>query len=356
MKKIKCFTKALVVLLLVLMLISCGGSRRPAAETGAVAREPFELDIYSFSTGTFTYILGMAMADLINEKSDYIKATSVESPGSAPNEVMMYNANDYKRQHTMFFGVGDNAWRGTGEFEGRQTQRSKLAFSFSIVSSFMVTANPNIKTVEDLAGKRVGLRGSSSPPNNHIRALINAKAPNVSYDFLDYTSSVEANLSGAIDAWLPAAFAVASDFSKWQGNPATVEFFSRARDVNFISLPIDVDRALRVVPGGPFENFYNVVATLPPKAMEDRQTSPFNATMANSAFMVDQDFPEDVLYDILKIIVDNIDKLQDYHPQAAFISPQTMAIYTFPPEFHPGSVKYFGEVGVTPTFLGDMLK
>ena len=178
----------------------------------------------------------------------------------------------------------------------------------------------------------------------------------MNYEGLDFNAAVEASLSGIVDGWFGIFFSKTPDLKEWAANPATVEFLSRARNVHFIDLPIDVDRQLRAIPGGPFEDFYCVVVPIPAGAVDPRQTMPWYVALTNTIFMVDQDFPEDTLFEILRTVGENQAKFVDFHPQGAFITPATMAIHTFPPEFHPGSIRYFNSVGVRPTFLGDLTR
>ncbi len=349
---------AAILLLLVVFFASCEGKKSESASAVASAaeREPYNVDIYGHAQGTFAYIVSIAIAELVNEKSSWIRMTAVESQGSGPNELMMLNASDEQRRHTIFQGVGDNAWRGTGSFAGKQTKASKIAFNVGVVYYGIVSNNPGITKLEDFTGRSLGIRSGNSAANPWWIAMIDEKVPNVKYERMDMSPSVEASLSGALDGWMPLFYATTSDFKKGTGNPATVEYLSRAKQVNFINYPMDVDQRIRAIPGGEFENFFMVVATVPPGAADPRQTQPWNAAFCPTLFMVDESFPEEVLYEVVKIIGENNSKLASYHPLGSFITPQTMATYSYPPEFHPGAVKYYNEVGVTPTFLGDLIE
>ena len=150
MKKVKViFRQVTVVSMLLLLLVAmdwsnaaCGGQK--AGSTGGATREPYDLDIYTHQNGTVTYIIGVALSDILNEKLPWMRSVAVESMSSLPNELMMYEADDYKRKHTLYFGIGDLAWKGTGVFEGKQNKRSKIAFCFQLVCGGVLTANPSI--------------------------------------------------------------------------------------------------------------------------------------------------------------------------------------------------------------------
>ena len=130
---------------------------------------------------------------------------------------------------------------------------------------------------------------------------------------------------------------------------------ARARHVSFIDKPLEAERRLRATRGGDFEDYREVVATLPARSVDPRQTRPWNVTFGLTNFSADQDFPEEVLYEITKHIVDSRDRLIEFHPQCAFLAPQTMAMYTWPSEYHPGARRFYESVGVRPTYLGDFI-
>ncbi len=331
------------------------GTTAKQTEEDTKEHEPYEVDIYSFSTGTFTYTVGMALAEIINEQSTWLKANSVESPGSTPNELMMYDNPDM-RKSTLYYGIGLEAWRGTGAFEGKQNTRSKLAFSIGLVLNGLLTADPNIKTLDDLVGKTVALRSPVASINAYWKAMFDLTTPGVKFENLTFNECVEANLSGRIGGWFCGAFSVAADLKQWRGNPATTEFLARTSTVNFINLDRDADIAVRTEKGGPFEDFYTSVFPVPPQALDPRQTEAWDIAGCNVCFLADQDMPEDVVYEIARIMGENRQKLMEYHPQCEFITPETMAIYTYPQEFHPGSLRYFEEKGVEPIHLNDFME
>ena len=364
MKKVKIFSRQAVVVLLLLLLLtamdwsnaSCGGQQAGSAGAGAASREPYDLDIYSYQNGTFSYIFGIALAEILNETHPWIRATTVESMGAGPNELMMYTADDYKRKHTIYFGNGYQAWRGTGAFEGKQTNRSKLTFCIGLVVNGLVTANPNITKIEDYAGKSMAVRTGGAVINLWWTAMFDPIVPGIKYERLDFTSAVEGNLSGSLDGWFCVFSSLSANLKEWTGNPATVEFLSRTRHVGFIDMPMEEGKKLRAVRGGPFEDFFQVVVPIPARSIAPEQTKPWHVTLSTTLFMVDQDFPADILHDIMKVVGANGAKFAEYHPQGAFISPQTMPIYIFPDSsnYHPGAIRYFNEVGVKPIFLGDL--
>ena len=344
------FGRAAAILMLLLLLASCGAGRRATTEAG----ELYEVDFYTFSNGTFTYIAGIAIAETVNELHPWVRITPVESPGSGPNELMMYEADDATRRRTLYFAVAYNAYKGINAFQGRQHTRSKRAFNIGVALSVLVSTDANIRRIEDLAGRQVGIRLAGSTSNPYFMALFSdANVRDVVFNYLDWNAGAEGALSGSLSGWVSGFSVVAPDMQEWRGTPVTTEFLARARTLNFIDFNLETGRRLRTVAGGPFEDFYAVVTRVPALALDPRQTSPTYGSMNDMGMFVDQDFPEDVLFEIMRIVGSNRERLMSFHPQCEFITPQTMAIYTWPEEFHPGALRYFNSVGVRPTFLED---
>jgi hypothetical protein len=64
-----------------------------------------------------------------------------------------------------------------------------------------------------------------------------------------------------------------------------------------------------------------------------------------NVILVDQDLEEQLVYNIVKAVFENIDKLRASHPSMKKFSLDMATIGSLVP-FHPGAVKYYKEQGV----------
>ena len=358
-----------VILVLAFVLASCGGaaasSAPPAASTpastaaasseadssgdgvAAVDHEPFSVDIYSWSTGSFTYVIGMAWAELINKYSPWLTAVCVEAPSNLANELMMYDAHD-KRENTVYYAVGDAAYRGVEEFEGKQNTRSKMVANFGLTINGLVTCDPNIKTIDDLSGKTMLVRAPMSALNLYWQTIFSELNPEVKFEPMDMTQSVEALLGNRAATFFLPSFAMDDTFTTWAPNAAGAELLSRATTVNFINSPAEAINKLRNEPGGRYENYWTCAVTVPALAVDPRQTEPWDVFMNNGAFFADEDMDDEVVYEMVRVVAEHYKDLSDYHPQAGLVNPETLAIYAGPVDMHPGALKCFDDFGVTP--------
>jgi TRAP transporter TAXI family solute receptor len=74
---------------------------------------------------------------------------------------------------------------------------------------------------------------------------------------------------------------------------------------------------------------------------EDVQTFGVGATFVTSA-----DVPEEVVYEVVKAVFDNIDQFKGLHPAFANLDPAQMANDGLSAPLHPGAERYFREAGL----------
>ena len=75
-----------------------------------------------------------------------------------------------------------------------------------------------------------------------------------------------------------------------------------------------------------------------------KKTTSNDLATAN-VILVDQDLEEQLVYNIVKAVFENIDKLRASHPSMKEFSLDMATIGSLVP-FHPGAVKYYKEQGV----------
>ena len=327
-------------------------------EAAAPQHDPVEIEIYTSAAGSFTYVLGIAWAELINTNSSWVKATAIESQGPSVNELMMYS-DASKRPNTVYTATAYNAYHGYGDFSDKQNTRSKLMFSFGLSANVLLTTDKTINTLQDMVDKNklMLLRTPRTMTfNPYWEALFNGSVNGqMNYEYMDFTSSVEAMMANRAGAFIGAMQPLSGDMTSYAGNPATEELFSRASYFKFLDFPLEMDKVLQNEVGGPFESFPGSIVPVPAQSLHATQTEPVNVCMVPSYFFADEDMDPEIVYEITRIFGENASSLGDYHPQAAAITPDVMAIYTFPREYHPGAMRYLDEKGISPVHVNDFM-
>ncbi|GHV35398.1 hypothetical protein FACS1894187_08020 [Synergistales bacterium] len=320
----------------------------------AAKHEPFEVEIYSYQMGNFTYLAGMAWADLINKHSDWLKAVCVESISSVGNELMIRDNPDM-RGHTVYYGVGDAAYRGVDQFKGNPYKRSKHVLNVSLNLNGLFTCDPKIKTVEDLAGTPFA-QFSNGAMNKFVEALLGYINPPIRFEQMDATQRLEATIAKRTSATYFSASALTADLKIWSPNPACTEVLARADYIGFINVPHDRMQKMRTEAGGPFEGYYLAPGTVPAGGLGERQPEDWDVFFNNASFLADEDMDPEVITEMLRIFVEHADELVDIHPQFAMMTNDIMAMYADPVEMHPAAQAYWESVGFTPRTIAEYLE
>jgi TRAP-type uncharacterized transport system substrate-binding protein len=207
------------------------GTAETSADDTATAHEPYELNIYTWTAGSSTNTYGIALADIINSNSTWLHATALVSESQNANANILIN-----NEQTTAIGycVLPVVYNGYPPFEEPNEDLQMLA-AMAQNSNCYMTLDPDIKTLEDLDGKKVMLGN----PGGYLRCDLPLTMfeylgiePEFSYGGIP--DSVEALINGQVDAIIGGAIAVKSDLSEWVMASSYTELMSRF-DVYFIS-------------------------------------------------------------------------------------------------------------------------
>lgn len=223
------------------------------------------------------------------------------------------------------------AYDGTKLFEGAAYK------DFSIVAALyqeqvqIVTCDPNIKSVADLAGKTVSVGAAGSGVYFNAVDMLAIYGLDINSDvnavYQDFGDSVDSLKDGKIDA----AFVVA-------GAPTTaITDLSTTKDTYLISM--DQEHADALVESSP----YYAQATI---SKDVYGTEDDILTVAVLAVIVTtDDVSEDGIYNFTKSIFDGAENNADAHAKYAELDLETAASITTV-GYHPGAAKYYAEQGI----------
>ncbi len=277
--------------------------------------------------GTY-YGFGSVLAQKVSEVTS-TSVTAITSGGSAAN-IDALDMGDAQ----LGFSQSDvlaYAYEGTRTFEELGAVQS-----FSIVAPLymeqvqIVTLNPDIKTVADLAGKAVSIGAAGSGVYFNAIDLLGAYGlteDDIKPTYQSFGDSVEALQDGQIDA----AFVVA-------GAPTTaVTSLSATNQVYLVSLDDEhIDALLESSP-------YYAKAVIPAETYgmpEDAVTVAIGAVVLASNDVADVD-----VYNFLCGVFENLEDLAKVHDKANELSLEFATSLVGVP-YHPGAVQYFADKGI----------
>jgi len=203
-----------------------GDASAPAPAPGGDGPEPTQISIYTNISGTSTFVLGVALADMINRHSDWLTATALESPGPTETASMLITSPD-RWQNTIGYIIVADALIGTPPFEGPINDFRAFA-TYGMVSNVYMTTDPEIRTLQDLHGRRVAIGTRPNVPRVDLQEkMFELMGIEPIFEQLTFGAGVTALSDGRVDAVLGGAFAVSGDWDRWIPNPALAELLAR---------------------------------------------------------------------------------------------------------------------------------
>jgi len=315
MKK-RIFAIAALVLALC-MLAACGGASGSKMTMGTGG-----------PTGTY-YAFGGVLGQYIKNEAG-IDVTVVSTDGSKAN-IQGIDAGDYQLA-TVQSDVMAYAMNGTVSFKD-----DGIVDSFRVVGGLyaeavqLITMDPEIKSVADLAGKSVSIGAPGSgvyPIALDVLAAAGLDESTITPQYLSFGDSTDGLKDGKIDA----AFIVAGP-----PTPAITELCT-TNDAYLV--PIDGEIADTLMANCPYYTVHNLPAETYPGQDEDVATVTVKCALIVSAKASEKD-----VYNLTKAIFDNVDNIAAENAKGKELSIANATEGMTAP-FHKGAAKYFAEKGV----------
>lgn len=312
--------------------------------TGVAAREPVEVGLITAPFGTGSYVLGSALEEISKKKHPWLHITHAESPGFIFNIKKLDKEPELRK--TMMIGSGTGA-SGLAEAGDKPFDKKypplKLIANYSLGTYWLATLDPKVKSVEDLAGKKVAL-GRAAQINWAIQpAWILAHGYGLSKDkvnlqYVGTKEAVDAALDGTADAAVVGGYFDPVSM-KMVLSPQTIEFFASGRKITQLSWNNDALNKAR----SKSMKFAHV--TIPPNTIPDVAT-PLETAADTTSWMVSEEFPDEIAYEITKLIIDNIGVFGDFHATGKLMSPVGLIYGWDTADIHPGALRAYREAGI----------
>lgn len=303
---------------LILALAACGGGSASKMTMGTGS-----------TSGTY-YAFGGVLGQYIKNHAG-IDVTVVSTDGSKAN-IEGIAAGDYQLG-TVQSDVMAYAWDGIRSFETNgKVDSFRVVAGLYAESVQLITMDPEITSVADLAGKSVSIGAPGSGTYFNAMDVLTAAGlteADFQAQYLSFADSTEALKDGKIDA----AFIVA-------GAP-TAAVTELCTTNSAYLVPIDGEIGQKVMDSCPFYTTYTIPAGTYPGQETDVTTVTIKATL-----IVTESASEDDVYNLTKAIFDNIDDITVENGKGAELSVENATSGMTVP-FHAGAAKYFAEKGVT---------
>ncbi|MBC6438899.1 MAG: TAXI family TRAP transporter solute-binding subunit [Rhodospirillales bacterium] len=301
------------------------------AATPAKAQTARDLLIGGGSVTGVYYQVALHVCNLVNQHSG-----GTYNCVGRPALGSVFNINAVNRG-LLDFGVAqsDRNWQaanGSADWDGSPVEQLRSVFSVHPETVLLVTRDDTgISSVDDLRGRAVNIGNPGSGQRGNAEDIlrlygVDANA-DISAEGLQQNEASRALIDQKIDAFFYTV-----------GNPAAaIEEPANSTDIKII--PIDSQAIRDFIADKP----YYVMTEIQPGTYkgvdEPVATYAVKATVVASMALEDQ-----VVYDVVKIVMENLDELREAHAAFRHLEPEDMLQGLSAP-FHPGAEQYYKEQG-----------
>lgn len=291
------------------------------------------------TTGGTYYPVGVAIATIAHAQlsdSHGISLTAISSAGSLENVKLL---RDNQAQFAILQGpFGAWSWNGEGPISSPQTHIRSVSALWQNVEHFVLltelTTNGEIMDLNNLDGERYVLGARNSGAEQTGRFILETLG--IDYEskftlgYMGYGPTTSAIQDGNIVGMnIPAGAPVSSITQAFalMGNRLTILDWTQA----------DLDKINAKYPLWDWYEF--------PPGTYPNQTEVIRTVASPNVLVTRDDIPEDVVYNVTKVIWENLATLQEIH-RATNDMRLEIAIDGLGAPLHPGAIRYYREVGL----------
>lgn len=342
MKKQKRILAFALALVLALSLVACGENKAPAQTPSATPEkapntsQPILVTIGTGTVGGGWYSMGGALANVLTEKMPNASVTSIATNASLENMSMLEGGK-------LEIGMAntDVVYQSARGLNGYQQYDSlcTLCMMDEIYLTVFVADNSDIKSFKDLKGKRLGTGTAGSGLYLMVEAILNEYG--WTYDDVQpYQASTSQQCDALKDGNIDACCFLMTGKS---GASSTVVELTSTFKCHMI--PIDDEVLTSLSSKAPYYLDDYIAG-----GWVSSNPEPLHTFGLNTQMLVREDMDEQVAYDLIKTIMENMDELTSIHSAFKVMTKDAVANGLAVP-LHPGAEKYLKEIGATISYL-----
>ena len=295
---------------------------------------PDSLTIGTASPGGTYYVYGEELARILTRE---LGLPVSMRPTEGPNQnIELMEAGEIQLGFVTL-GIALQAWNGTGEWtRGRQMRTMRAIFPmYDTPFQFMALQDSGIRSVADLAGKRVGIGPHGGTSGTYIPEFFKTLKIEATFSYGDWTDLAAQMHGRTLDALAVAAGAPFPAFAELERKDKVRYLPLTASQIVDLRLAIP-ELGLSVVAAGTY-----------PSLLRHYQTvGLYNFAVAH------MDLPDDLVHAIVDAVFANHQRMVEAHPAATETVPANFTRNTFLP-FHDGASRWYRNKAVTGIMLSD---
>ncbi|HEA65991.1 MAG TPA: TAXI family TRAP transporter solute-binding subunit [Desulfobacterales bacterium] len=336
------FTKNLLIVAVITAIffgIGFGGA------TG-VSAEPPKMNFLASSFGTSSYILGVAYEDISKRFYPDLIFNMRETPGLIYNLKKLATLTPEEKKETIITAYDGLTWlavRGKSPFKKKLTMKIKMLCAPPALTTYFMTKNPDIRTIEDLEGKKVAVgKKTQLGWGQHPKAYLYEGAGlegKVKLQFVGLKHALSAFKDNLVDAMASGAYVNPITYDLIL-DPQTDEILSIGQKVYFLSPGNDAAiKRIEAVTG------LSHTITIPPGKIKF-QERPIIANLGMTYYAGAEELREEAAYHFVKMMITNVDKLRKYHALGKLMTRESLVYGMTKENLHSGAYRAFKEAGL----------
>jgi hypothetical protein len=315
------------VLLAAVLAAACN-PQQMARQAGGKTR----LSIATGGTGGVYYPYGGAIARVLSLHLSGLEATAEVTAASVDNLKLI-------RDHKSDIGFTladtlDDAVKGRGAFVGGAVPVRALAVLYSNYTHLVSHGASGVSRVADLRGKTVSLGAAGSGTELIATRILQAARLDPARDLTRVSLGVSQSVDAIKDAKIDAFF--------WSGGVPTAAVLDLANTPGASWRLVPNDDVLESLQSRYGEALYSRLSV--PRAAYAGLPADVAVVGVSNLLVVHQDMPEQLAYDITRLLFEHRADLVAVHPEAARLSLATASTGS-PAPFHPGALRFYLERG-----------
>ena len=289
---------------------------------------PVFINILTGGTSGVYYPMGVGLSQIYSKGIEGSK-TSVQATKASVENLNLLQAG----RGELAFALGDSvadAKAGVEDagFKAPLTKLRAIGGAYPNYIQIVASKESGIKTLADLKGKTISVGAPKSGTELNARAIL--KAAGLTYQdmkvqYLPFAESVELIKNRQLDATLQSAGL----------GMAAIRDLSSVMEVNYVAIPADVVAKIN--------NPAYQSAMIPPNTY-DGQPEAVPTVAITNILVTRADLPDDVAYQMTKLLFENLSTLGNAHSAAKDISLDKAA-KNLPIDLHPGAKRFYEEKG-----------
>jgi len=297
--------------------------------SSAAQAAPVFINILTGGTSGVYYPIGVGLSQIYSDGIAGSK-TSVQATKASVENLNLLQAGRGELALALGDSVADakNGVEDAG-FKTPLTKLRALGGAYPNYIQIVASKESGIKTLADLKGKTISVGAPKSGTELNARAIF--KAAGLTYEdmgkvqYLPFAESVELIKNRQLDATLQSSGL----------GMAAIRDLSSVMPLNYVAIPSEVVAKI----GNPAYQSAMIQANT-----YDGQAEAVPTVAITNILVTRADLPVDVVYDMTRLLFDNLGRLGNSHSAAKDIKLEAAA-QNLPIALHPGAERYYKEKG-----------